>query len=75
VAGHAARSIEPPSWKQDYGSHLTTGKCPCPKEIKEAQHGTKREGDEKDGAQLRHSVVTSVTHYDVKALTKVNTKR
>jgi hypothetical protein len=57
-----------------YCSHLTTGKCPCPKEIKEAQHGTKRESDEKDGAKLPHGV-TSVTHYGVEALTKVNTKR
>jgi hypothetical protein len=33
-------------------SHLTAGQSPCSKEIKEAQHGTKWESDEKDGAQL-----------------------
>jgi hypothetical protein len=39
-----------------YCSHLTAGQCPCPKEIKKAQDSTKREGDEKDSAQLPHSV-------------------
>jgi len=53
VDSHAARSNEPPRWNLDmHSSHLTAGKCPCPKEIKKAQHGTKWESDEKDGAQL-----------------------
>jgi hypothetical protein len=62
VASHAARSNEPPRWKLDMYScsHLTAGQCPCSKEIKEAQHGTKWESDEKDGAQLPR--IESVIH-------------
>jgi hypothetical protein len=41
-------------------SHLTAGKYPCSKEIKEAQHSTKWESDEKDGTQLHR--IASVIH-------------
>jgi hypothetical protein len=62
MASHVARSIEPPHWKLDMKptSHLTAGKCPCSKEIKEAQHCAKWESDEKDGAQLHR--IASVIH-------------
>ncbi len=57
-------------------SHLTASKCPCPKEIKKAQHGPEWKGDEKDSAQLPHPInELEIPSRQVKALTRVNTNR